>query len=418
MRLRRTVRSLGFCLVSLLGAVTAPHVGVAAEADPWAERRVLNVAHAGGDLEAPHSTLFAMKTAVRAGTDVLEMDVRLSADGVLMVHHDDTVDRTTEANGPMRDRTAAELQTLDNAYWFVPNCWRCQDQPAEAYTMRGIRTGDRAAPEGFGPDDFTIPTLEQVATSFPTRLLDVEIKDGPDGLDAAKALADFIDTHGRRDRFLVASFDDEILAHFKAIAPDIATSPGLDETVQWFATRDAMPHHRVLQVPPVFSGIEVVTQQFVDDAHADGLAVWVWFNGTEDDAPDEWRRLLSLGVDALLTGKPRAAQATILAAGTQFRATPEVQAVLATRRRATVDVACPVAHVNRCRISLVAVAVDRGGIAYLVGLRTLGVDRGETRTFRLRWPEGPRASELVVLALAANDDTASTFAWAMPAPPT
>ncbi len=381
---------------------------------PWSQRRVLNVAHAGGDLEAPHSTLFAMKTAVRAGTDVLEMDVRLSADGVLIVHHDETVDRTTEVTGPVRDRTLAELQALDNAYWFVPNCWRCQDRSPEEYRYRGIRTGDRPAPPGFAPEDFTIPTLEQVAAAFPTRLLDVEIKDGVDGFAAAEALAAFIAGHGPADRYLVASFDDEILAHFKTLAPDVATSPGLNETIEWFATREAMPHHAVLQVPPVFSGIEVVTRQFVDDAHADGLAVWVWFNGTDDDAPAEWDRLVDLGVDALLTGKPAAAQSLLVADGLSFRAAPHLVADYGPRRGGVrVGYGCPAVHVDRCRSLIVVVTLRADGTRW-VSARVAGVRRGAERELNFRgFAGGRRAVEVVVIAFPVNDDTALSAARAI-----
>lgn len=379
----------------------------------WLDRRILDVAHAGGDLEAPHSTLFAMRSAVAAGADVLELDVRLSADGVLMVHHDDTVDRTTEATGRVDERTAAELQALDNAYWFVANCWSCHDRPPEEYAYRGIRTGAAPPPPGFSPDDFAIPTLARVAEVFPTRLLDIEIKsEGDNGFAVASALAAFIadPAHGRRDRYLVASFDDAVLAHFKSLAPFVATSPGLNETVEWFATRDGLPHHRVLQVPPVYSGIEVVTQQFVDDAHADGLAVWVWFNGNDDDQPAEWARLLDLGIDALLTGKPAAAQATIGAGA--FAAAPLLDATATAdgvwlRTAAT----CPAVHVNRCA-SLVVVLVPGPTGPAIGALGAFDIARARRRpVVLLLTPAGKRAIAggpvaATALAFGLNGDTA------------
>ncbi len=415
------MRWRGFVAVMVVGLVSgaaSPRAVGDDSADPWASRRVLNVAHAGGDLEAPHSTLFAMKTAVRAGTDVLEMDVRLSADGALVVHHDETLDRTTNATGVVRDRTVAELQSLDNAYWFVPNCWSCHDRPEAEYAYRGIRTGARPAPMGFTSDDFTIPTLEQVAAAFPSRLLDVEIKDGVDGMAAAEALAAFIADHGPADRYLVASFDDDILAHFKSLAPHVATSPGLNETIEWFATREAMPHHEVLQVPPVFSGIEVVTQQFVDDAHADGLAVWVWFNGTDDDAPDEWNRLVDLGVDALLTGKPKAAQALLVERGVAFRAAPDLVAGFEPPGRLHVTYRCPVVHVDRCRSLLVVVTKRADGTVWF-DVRLVGARRGAERELELRGFTGRRRSvETVVVAFPINDDTALAAVRAMPPSPT
>ncbi|MCY3953146.1 MAG: glycerophosphodiester phosphodiesterase family protein [bacterium] len=68
-------------------------------------------------------------TTAAAGADVLELDVQLTADNVLIVQHDDTVDRTTEANGPVAERTLAEIQTLDNAYWFAPGRWGDRSRP-------------------------------------------------------------------------------------------------------------------------------------------------------------------------------------------------------------------------------------------------------------------------------------------------
>ena len=407
-----------FGLVGLVVGVTVVSVGSTASAQedvasPWSSRRVLNVAHAGGDLEAPHSTLFAMKQAVAAGTDVLEMDLRLSSDGVLMIHHDDTVDRTTETTGPMNSFTAAELQALDNAYWFVPDCWRCQDRPVEEYRYRGIRSGSVAPPKGFAPSDFNIPTLADVVAAFPDRLLDVEIKDGPDGLATATALAEFIVANGPADRYLVASFDDGLLDHFKALAPAVATSPGVGTLTDWFFAGGPLPDHQVLQVPPFFSGIEVVTQDFVDKAHANGLAVWVWFNGTDDDVPEVWQRLIDMGVDGLLTGRPAAAQQVIDANEAAFTSAPVVDPVASVRSRtATIGVECPALHVDTCSSRMVLVALDRSNRLFLVADTKVEVVRGTTSTRRVRID--PKAQRLLrrepltvyALMFANDSDTA------------
>ena len=97
--------------------------------------------------------MYAFTEAALAGADVLEMDVMLTADGVLVVQHDDTVDRTTEGTGQVSTFTYDELAALDNAYWFTPDCGTCTDQPAEAYVHRGVRTGVVAPPAGFTADD-------------------------------------------------------------------------------------------------------------------------------------------------------------------------------------------------------------------------------------------------------------------------
>ena len=211
----------------------APVIDVA----PWLARRPLNIAHAGGDLESPHETMYAYRQAVAAGADMLEMDLRLSRDRQLVVVHDDTLDRTTNATGAVRDRTVAELQALDNANWFVPNCWSCHDRPAAEYSLRGVRTGARPAPAGYSAADFTIPTFQQVVDAFPDRLLDVEIKDGPDGFATAEALAAVLNASPHGARVVVVSFDDAILEHFRALAPTIATSPGLSATTAVFALK-------------------------------------------------------------------------------------------------------------------------------------------------------------------------------------
>lgn len=378
-------------------------------AGPWSGRGVLNVSHAGGDLEAPHSTLYAMKTGVRAGGDVLEMDVRLSADGQLVVHHDDTVDRTTEATGLAATMTLAELQALDNAYWFVPDCWSCRDRAPEAYRLRGIRTGERPPPPGFTADDFRIPSLLDVVNAFPHRLLDIEIKGSyPADAATADALAAFIAERGIADRVLVASFDAALLGRFKELAPEVATSPSLDEMVEWFATRGPLPQHAVLQVPPMYGDIEVVTRQLVEDAHANGLAVWVWFNGNDDDSPVVWDHLIDLGVDGLVTGKPQQAQRTIAARGVVVRSAPELPATAPVAGGvARVRVACPGLHVDRCRSRLVFGLDGR-----VAGTADVAVARGRTRRVMVDLAPWARravaggALPVTAIAFPVGDDTA------------
>ncbi len=405
-RTRLRVVWLGAAL-ALCGATLAGGAGATVDAGPWLARRPLSIAHAGGDLESPHETLYAYKQAIAAGADVLELDLRLSKDAQLMVVHDDTVDRTTNATGTVRDLTAAQLQALDNAHWFVPGCWSCHDRPPAEYTLRGIRTGARPAPSGYTPGDFTIPTFRQVLDVFPDRLLDVEIKDGPDGMAAAEALAAILDGTPRGQRVTVVSFDDDILAHFHALAPDVAISPGLGATTDWFlSTRPELPGHVSLQVPPVYSGIDVVSQQFVDDAHRARLAVWVWFNGNDDDVASEWNRLLDLGVDGLITGKPRQLQQVLDARDQHFR-TPLGfgTAVHRVGARARIRVSCPALAADRCRALL---AVRSGG--RIVAGAVVDLAPGATRSpwlapDHLKWNHLARAG--LSLQYWGSDDVGS-----------
>jgi glycerophosphoryl diester phosphodiesterase len=281
--------------------------------------RPIVIAHAGGDFEAPHSTMYAFTQAALAGTDVLEMDVMLTADDVLVVHHDDTVDRTTEATGRVRDLTYDELAALDNAHWFVEGTWSDRSQPDDAYTLRGVRTGDRPAPEGYGPDDFRIETFRSIATAFPDHVLDVEIKiqrtdtDEPDLARAERAagvLADEIAELGRTDSTIVVSFDAATIAAFGQFAPDVATSPALDTLVAWYVGEpvEFAPTDVVFQVPPVYEGVEVLTPDVIDRAQAEGFDVWVWMDDTStQENADFYRDLLARGADGLLVSRPTVA---------------------------------------------------------------------------------------------------------------
>ncbi len=266
--------------------------------NPWLERRPLQYAHQGGALEAPSTTLFAMRRAVRDhGAHALELDVHRTADGVLVVCHDTTVDRTTPATGAIHDLTLHDLRRLDNAHWWSPGHDAIVGLADDAYVLRGRF-----------PDDpsLGIATLEEVLVEFPDVFLNFDIKEiGPHRYEAD--LADVLRAHGRATDVIVASFHDEALRAFSAYAPEIHVSLGPDDT---FAFYDAVtngapfrafkPSQVALQVPASFEGIEVVTPAFVDAAHRHGLAVHVW----TIDHEDEMRHLLAMGVDAIMTDRP------------------------------------------------------------------------------------------------------------------
>ncbi len=275
----------------------------------------INLAHAGGDQDAPHSTPFAFAEAVAAGAHVLELDVQLTGDGVLVVQHDDTVDKTTEATGPVADLTYGELRALDNAYWFSPECWPCQDRPVEEYIYRGIRTGAVAPPPGYTDDDFAVPTFREIATRFADLPLDIEIKGTfPEAVPVAEQLARELVELGREASVVVVSFDDQVVDAFHAVAPDVSVSPGLGRLTEWFLSATELdPHFEVLQLPPFQGEIEVITAEVVERIHDEGRVVWVW----PDDASSQeneafYRTLLADGVDGVIAGRP-AAMAVALA---------------------------------------------------------------------------------------------------------
>ena len=272
------------------------------------------IAHAGGDFDWPHSTMYAFTQAALNGADVLEMDVMLSSDGVLMVQHDNTVDRLTNNTGLVSSYTAAELQAMDNAYWFSGGVWSDHELADDAYIYRGIRTGDQPAPEGFNDDDFRMVTFEEVSRAFPNHVLDVEIKipesatgevDLVSAKAAAKELARLIKETGREKSVVVVSFSDEIMTEFRNAIPDVATSPGQDSLVNWYLAGGALdPRDVIMQAPPVYEGVEVLTQETFDRAHAENRAVWVWMNDSAQETTEFYSKMVALGADGLLISSP------------------------------------------------------------------------------------------------------------------
>jgi glycerophosphoryl diester phosphodiesterase len=282
--------------------------------------RPVVIGHAGGDQSWPKSTMFAFREAALAGTDVLEMDVQLTADGVLIVLHDDSVDGTTGGTGRVRDLTYDEIQALDQGYWWSDD-WGDRSRPDADYTWRGVRTGDVEPPAGYTADDFRIETFRAIAEAFPDHVLDIELKvprgdDGENDLDfaieGARVLAKEIDELGRADSVVVVSFNDDVIAAFHEFAPAVPTSPGLDALPAWFLEGvPLLESHRVLQVPPFFEGLEVLAiPGFTEKAREEGLGIWVWpDDATAQENPDFYESLLEFDIDGLIAGHPELAVA-------------------------------------------------------------------------------------------------------------
>jgi glycerophosphoryl diester phosphodiesterase len=272
--------------------------------------RPVVLAHAGGDDDYPHSTPFAFAESAKAGVDVLDLDVRLSADGVLVVQHDEDLQRTTNSTDKVARHTYAELNALDNAYWFNTHCNTCKSRPEADYLWRGVRTGAKAPPPGYTPDDFVIPRFHDIATRFPTLPLNIEIKgtmtDGI-GIPVATALAKELAALGRDASTVVTSFDDGVLAAFHQLAPDVALSPGVQAATAWVTGGTPLPDGmRILQIPPEYQGFTVLTPGLVAKAKAAGYALWIWPNGDRYESEAGYRQLFQMGVAGVNASKPKA----------------------------------------------------------------------------------------------------------------
>lgn len=242
--------------------------------------RPLVFAHRGGGGLAPENTLAAFDHGLALGADGLELDVRLSRDGVVVVHHDPGLERTTNMQGLISERTAAELAQADAGWHYR----RGDDHP-----FRGC---------GFG-----VPTLDQVLARHRGVRVIIEQKSG--SLALAKAVVAVVRAADAVTRVCIGSFDVQVLRHIRALEPAIATSAARIEVVWtlikvWCRCPTSGVPYAGYQVPERSGRARVVSPAFVRAAHRAGLGVQVW----TVDRPDDARRLLACGVDALITDRP------------------------------------------------------------------------------------------------------------------
>jgi glycerophosphoryl diester phosphodiesterase len=258
---------------------------------------------------------------------VLEIDVHATKDRELVVLHDATVDRTTNGSGRVDAMTLAEIKALDAAYWFVPGCGTCHGRPASEYTLRGHATGNgkltkALRKQGFTANDFRIPTLREVLQTFPDDLINIEIKaSAPQTTPYERELAALLQEFGRSSDTIVVSFTDNATEAFKAFAPEVHTAVGTAQAAAFWASAQGPlpgapnPRHQALQVPIELNGITVVTPEFVQRAHANGLAVHVWT--INDRADMEW--LIDIGVDGVMTDRPTLLEQVLAERGVRYR---------------------------------------------------------------------------------------------------
>ena len=263
--------------------------------------RPIVLAHTAGEDAYPGSTMYGFTESVKAGVDMLDLNVVLTKDGVLAVQHDLTVDRTTDGTGEVAAMTFDQVHQLDNAYWFTPDCGVCGDQPDASYVWRGVRTGAVPPPAGYTADDFAIPSLDELIAAFPGVPLNIELKGkGPAAATAAEALVKVLTDTNMLDRVVVTSFDDATVDVFRDLAPTVELSPGLDASTKWVLGRTPLPHGmRILQLPPQYNGLQVITPEMVAASHDAGYLIWIWPNDRTLENLAAYRLFIAGGIDGL-----------------------------------------------------------------------------------------------------------------------
>jgi glycerophosphoryl diester phosphodiesterase len=220
-------------------------------------------AHRGASAEAPENTLAAFRRAIEVGADGIELDVHLCADGVPVVIHDETLERTTNGGGPVARTPLEVLRELDAGAWF--------------------------APEFSGE---SLPTLEATLQLLAGRLrLNLEVKEARAGLAVLELLRQF-----PRADVVISSFDQGLLARLRRVAPELPLAVLLDAG-NW---QRAVARAVSLRACAFHPHADLVDRPLLAACRRHQLPVYAW---TVDD-PSRARSLARIGIAGLFTNNP------------------------------------------------------------------------------------------------------------------
>jgi glycerophosphoryl diester phosphodiesterase len=262
------------------GAPEAPESGASRQARSFGPGGgVRLIGHRGAAGVAPENTLPAILHGVEVGADAIELDIRRTRDGAIVLIHDPTLERTTDGQGAVADHSLAELMELDAGFQFTPDGGR-----TFPFRGRGVR----------------IPTLDEAFEATGDLPVILEVKSA----DAGRSLAEWLAGRAEADRIALGGFERRF----------VEPAAGL---VRWrAATREELrrfvllgkvglgqrfaPRADALMVPEKHKGIRVVSRGLIRRCHGLGIGLFVW----TVNRPDDMRRLLEWGVDGLISDYP------------------------------------------------------------------------------------------------------------------
>jgi glycerophosphoryl diester phosphodiesterase len=242
------------------------------------------VAHRGGSGLAPENTLAAFDLAVRLGADALEIDVRLTRDGAVVVFHDEETTRLTGQAGTIEARPLDEVRALDAGFSFS-------------------RDGGATFP--FRGAGLAVPTLAELLARHPALRLNVDAK--TDDAPLARALAEVLAAASAHGRACIGSFHDAQAERLGALLPAcVRYLPEQAATCHVLAAKAGRSGqgcpagYALASLPHRMGDLVVVDEPVVAWFHARGMPVHAW---TVDDEAD-MRELLHIGVDGIVTDRP------------------------------------------------------------------------------------------------------------------
>jgi glycerophosphoryl diester phosphodiesterase len=234
--------------------------------------------HRGASGHAPENTLVAFRKAKELGATWIEFDVQLSADGIPIILHDDTLARTTNLGQQLRPTalTLSQLKDLDAGSWFSAEF-----------------AGEK------------IPTLEEVFAEFGEKLgLNIEIKstpgfEGDNGIE--QKIADLVRQYKLEDSALISSFDAGRLASLNRYDPGLRLAFIYEGRPDLYpADFDPIVTAKSFNSVALHPPFRIVDQSLVERTHANGLNLNAW---TVNEIPD-MERMVALGLDTITTNYP------------------------------------------------------------------------------------------------------------------
>lgn len=292
-RLRRRQRRWPRVLLGIVVFLVALGLVRAFTIQPLPDRaytapRPVVLAHQGASGHAPSNTMEAFRLALEQGADILELDVHMTRDGVVVVSHDETIDRMSDGSGLIKEMTLAELRQYDFGYDFTPD-------GGFSYPYRG--------------KGVTIPTLEEVFQAFPGVPVNIEIKQADPPME--QQVWELVQKYGAEDRVLVASFDGTVARRWRELAGTrVATSAPASH--MYLVTALHLPYLDRLYAPvydafqlPVAQKAGPITVRFDTPrflAMAERLNIAVHYWTVNDEA--EMKRLYALGAHGIITDYP------------------------------------------------------------------------------------------------------------------
>lgn len=239
----------------------------------------LVIGHRGASARAPENTLESFALALADGADALELDVQLTAEGEVVVLHDQTVDRTTDGHGAVELLPLARVRTLDAGARYTPDGGR-----THPFRAHGVR----------------IPTMSEVLDAFRGVPLLIDVKTRR----VASALRRVLERHRATARVVVASFEARNLEPLAGSA--LATGATRRDVLRlvarlWLGMPPRRLRYDALSIPPAGRGIRLPIARIVGAVHRLGRPVHVW---TIDD-PAAARVLWHQGVNGIISDDPR-----------------------------------------------------------------------------------------------------------------